>query len=42
MDFLDSSPWPISIIDAFININETEAFLQVALVRLERAVGGGC
>ncbi|CAK9009437.1 unnamed protein product [Durusdinium trenchii] len=23
MDFLDSSPWPFSIIDAFININET-------------------
>ncbi|CAE7239095.1 unnamed protein product [Symbiodinium sp. CCMP2456] len=24
MDFLDSSPWPVSIIDAFININQTE------------------
>lgn len=22
VDFLDSSPWPFSVIDAFININE--------------------
>eukprot|EP00439_Symbiodinium_sp_Y106_P073806 s1310_g13.t18 len=27
MDFLDSSPWPVSIIDAFININQTDASL---------------
>eukprot|EP00434_Breviolum_minutum_P005952 symbB.v1.2.005249.t1/scaffold304.1/size234131/8 len=24
IDFLDSSPWPFSIIDAFLNINETQ------------------
>eukprot|EP00929_Paragymnodinium_shiwhaense_P006802 TRINITY_DN110760_c0_g1_i1.p1 TRINITY_DN110760_c0_g1~~TRINITY_DN110760_c0_g1_i1.p1 ORF type:complete len:729 (+),score=93.03 TRINITY_DN110760_c0_g1_i1:60-2246(+) len=24
LDFLDSSPWPVSILDVFININQTE------------------
>lgn len=24
VDFLDSSPWPVSILDAYINMNETE------------------
>ncbi|CAE7852641.1 unnamed protein product [Symbiodinium sp. KB8] len=30
MDFLDSSPWPVSIIDAFININQTEFMRALA------------
>lgn len=33
VDFLDSSPWPFSIIDAFININETEFISYEAYAR---------
>ena len=29
LDFLDSSPWPVSILDVFLNINQTE-FLTYA------------
>lgn len=29
LDFLDSSPWPISILDIFLNINQTEFLTYV-------------
>lgn len=35
IDFLDSSPWPFSIIDAFLNINETQLLGPVSQQMME-------
>ena len=37
MDFLDSSPWPFSILDAFLNLNESQ-FLSYAQYAQQKPV----
>ena len=38
LDFLDSSPWPISILDIFLNINQTEFLTYVTGPHLSKDI----